>query len=111
MSYVATVRYAEGKEGSQILGIYSTRKEAQDILDLYRRNASFEILEIQHVTRNMIPEDLNNLEIQTATEDEEFFSKGDTYLRAEDASYENQGEYIDDKKLLSKTVYSEFIDN
>jgi hypothetical protein len=100
MFYVATVRYAEGGEGSKILGIYSTEEEAMEILRLYKRNADFEILEIQHVTKNLKPSDLLAIK-PFRTPD------GDNFVKVYGEEFESQGEYFHHKKVISQEVFHE----
>lgn len=98
MFYVATVRYAEGDEGSTILGIYSTYQEAKDILNIYKRRATFEILEIQHVTRNMQPEDLTVIR-------DHVDENGDEFIKVNGTVHESQSEYVSNEKLSSHTLF------
>lgn len=102
MSYIATVRYAEGEEGSQILGIYSTKEEAIEILTLYKRNASFEILEIQHFTKNLNREEL--LAIKP------FITKNnDEFIKVNNNVYESQCDYLNNNNIGSKLLFHETV--
>lgn len=110
MFYVVTAR-SEGHSGYTILGIYSTEKEAIEILELYRKKCSFEILEIQNVTRNMQKEDL--LAIKSKNKDGEDFVVVDVVVIngvVKSVEYESQYNYLHNAELLSKTVFSEEID-
>lgn len=102
MFYVATVRYAEDHGGSTILGIYSTEQEAMEILKLYEKNASFEVLEIQHITKNLKPEDLKKIKPYITPSGEEF-------VKVDGEEYESQGEYFHTCGILSTTLYSETV--
>lgn len=103
MSYVATIRYVEDHdEGSRILGIYSTEEEAVEILRLYKRNAHFEILEIQHIEKNLEPKDLLKIKpFKTQT--------GGNFVKVNDEEYASQGDYFASNNIGSKTCFSEIV--
>lgn len=98
MSYIATVRYSNGHEGSKVLGIYSSYEEAKNVLNLYSKRTSYKILEIQHVTQNLQSQDL--LSIVDSNDD-----YGRKIITVNGVDYESQAEYIASNKLESNTVF------
>lgn len=100
MSYIVTTRYAEGDEGSKILGIYDTESEAREILEGYKENAKNEILEIQYLENNLKLEDIQKVrKFRTP--------QGDNFIKADGGEYETQGEYYSDMRLTSTEIFSE----
>lgn len=71
-----------------------------DVLKLYKRNADFEILEIQCFERNVIPNDLLSIE-RIRTRD------GDDFVKVNGVEYESQTEYFASNNIGSKTYFSE----
>lgn len=89
MLYVLTARGPEQDSTIRVLGIYTSKREVEDILREYIKYVtSDEIIEIRNVTKNLELKDLKNLK---KVEDEEIPEA----IQSKDGTfYENIIEYI-----------------
>jgi hypothetical protein len=116
MFYIVTItskcRFITINDGSKIIGVYTTEEEATSVANQYIRISQYkkdevrsfigtqeEIVEIQKVENSTKISDLKKISV--VVED------NNKILKVGDEEYDTQLEYLEDKNLLSETIFQE----